>query len=351
MKINWSDLSKYRNQLYGLAMFWIVIFHVWEEFKDIFPNGNSLVSIIKNGNLGVEIFLFLSGISKYFAIQKYVEPTGRIRVGEFLKKRTAGIVKVYFVFCVPFYVLAYLVLKWNPKLFLQQVFFCRKGVSSFWFLLCIVICYCIYPYIYQLIKKSKINRIGAGLVLYIAGLILLCAFANDYYLKYEILLSRFPVFIAGAVCGKKVYEKSEMDVRWLVISILIVISKAPVLAVLRRILPFFSEYSTVVNRLYGAVIGVSTIICLTALLKYLENTKIYDLFGFLGTFTLETYVTHVAYRYLLLRMFEFLQIRIDSLKEVLVLLILYSITSFVWGYILSVVLNKQHPLLDLKRKF
>lgn len=349
MKINWSDLSKYRNQLYGLAMFWIVIFHVWEEFKDIFPNGNSLVSIIKNGNLGVEIFLFLSGISMYFAIQKYVEPTGRIRVGEFLKKRAAGILKVYFVFCVPFYVLAYLVLKWNPKLFLQQLFFCRSGVSSFWFLLCIMICYCIYPYLYQLIKKSKITMIGVGLVIYIGGLMLLCVFANDYYLKYEILLSRLPVFIVGAVCGKKVYEKSEMNVLWLVLSILVVLSKAPALGVLKRSLPFFSEYSTVVNRLYGAIIGVSAIICLTALLKYLENTKIYDLFGFLGTYTLETYVSHVAYRYLLLRMFEFLHIKIDSLKEVLVLLIVYTITSFVWGYILASALKNRTPVSKLKK--
>ena len=178
MKINWSDLSKYRNQLYGLAMFWIVIFHVWEEFKELFPNGNSLISIIRNGNLGVEVFLFLSGISMYFAIQKYVEVTGKIHIGEFLKKRVAGIIKVYLSFCIPFFVLAYLILRWDPTLFLQQVFFCKSGVSSFWFLLCIVICYCIYPYLYELIKKSKTTVICVGLVIYIGILIMFCAFAK-----------------------------------------------------------------------------------------------------------------------------------------------------------------------------
>ena len=147
--------------------------------------------------------------------------------------------------------------------------------------------------------------------------------------------------MAGAICGKKVYEKSEMNVSWLILSILVLVSKAPALAVLKRALPFFGAYFTVVNRLYGAVVAVSAIICITALLKYLENTNVYKLFGFLGTFTLETYVAHVAYRYLLLRIFEYIHIKIDSLKEVLILLIVYTITSFVWGYVLSLMLNKR----------
>lgn len=89
----WGDLSKYRNQLYGLSMIWIVIFHVYETFFDKL-NFNWISSIIFNsGNIGVDIFLFLSGISMRYSMKKYND-LNKTNLLDFYKRRFGKILKV-----------------------------------------------------------------------------------------------------------------------------------------------------------------------------------------------------------------------------------------------------------------
>lgn len=72
MVIKWSILSKYRNELYGISILWIILFHGL-QFKN-FSLSNELKildGIIKHGNCGVEIFLFLTGISLYYSLKSH----------------------------------------------------------------------------------------------------------------------------------------------------------------------------------------------------------------------------------------------------------------------------------------
>ena len=69
----------------------------------------------------------------------------------------------------------------------------------------------------------------------------------------------------------------------------------------------------------------------------IEQTKLFDFIGFLGTFTLEAYVFHIAYRVVLL---NHLKISVKSFTEIGIFLIFYTVTSFVFGYLLSLVLKK-----------
>ena len=336
MKLNWNDLSKYRNQLYGISMLWIIVFHVWETFQKKMSFNWTLSFIVKNGNIGVDLFLFLSGISMYYAIQKYVKEDGHIRLLEFYKKRISKILKVYVMFCVPYFVLKYFVLSYDFHMFMQQLLFQRKSVSSFWFLLGICVCYMLYPILYRWMSNGKKRRIYIFLIVYVIGLFLMCTFVNKYYMRYEILFSRIPVFVVGSLCGEKVFQKKDVSLQWLWAVPAFLLSKGPVFFLLKQV-PFLATYERIFKRLHGGLLGISAVFFLIMLLKYVEETKLFRLLGFMGTFTLEVYVFHIAYRVILL---EHLKISVVSYTEVFIFMILYTVSSFVFGYYLSKVLNR-----------
>lgn len=336
MQMNWNEISKHRNQLYGISMLWIVVFHVWESFKGKMSFNWTLSWIVRSGNLGVDLFLVLSGVSMYYAIQKNIDTTGKIRVVEFYKKRIEKIVKVYLVFCVPYFIVKYLVLNDQMDEFWKQLFFCReKGISSFWFLLCIVICYLIYPLLYKGLKKNR-YLIWCVYFIWLILAFLLCKYQNDGYRRIEIMFARIPAFLLGTIFGKRIYEKESMNPYFIIGALLFLVSKGPLFFVIEK-LAIGKEYISLIGRLHGNWLGFCTIIGLILVLNYLEKTKLYQFLGFLGTFTLEVYVFHVAYRNILL---EEIKIKPVSYSSLFLFLIIFTVSSFVLGYLLQKILNK-----------
>ena len=62
--MNWFSISKYRSTLMGLAILWVMYFHInvqtFTDFGWFFH---------RIGFYGVDIFLFLSGIGVYFSLK------------------------------------------------------------------------------------------------------------------------------------------------------------------------------------------------------------------------------------------------------------------------------------------
>ena len=72
--LHWGLVSQYRSQLFGFAILWIMCMHS-REFTPIPDNpllSQSLLydGIILVGGVGVDMFLFLSGIGLYYALEK-----------------------------------------------------------------------------------------------------------------------------------------------------------------------------------------------------------------------------------------------------------------------------------------
>ncbi len=68
---NWYNLSKYRNIIYGFSAIWIIIFHIECCFPNVVKQFHPfIVQIFKAGNVGVDIFLIMSGIYLYFSLKK-----------------------------------------------------------------------------------------------------------------------------------------------------------------------------------------------------------------------------------------------------------------------------------------
>lgn len=71
-KYDYSILSKYKNELMGISIILIIIFH----FFDINVNcANMLICKLWSGvisSIGVDIFLILSGIGIYYSFSKII---------------------------------------------------------------------------------------------------------------------------------------------------------------------------------------------------------------------------------------------------------------------------------------
>ena len=59
--MNYSALSKYRGELMGLAILFVVMSHVW------MPPANFFFPLRRLGNVGVDMFLFVSGMGLWFS--------------------------------------------------------------------------------------------------------------------------------------------------------------------------------------------------------------------------------------------------------------------------------------------
>ena len=55
-EMTWKDLSRYRGELMGAAIFFIVLFHVE------LPRSDTFFGLRRCGNIGVDMSLFLRGI-------------------------------------------------------------------------------------------------------------------------------------------------------------------------------------------------------------------------------------------------------------------------------------------------
>ena len=73
-KLRLEAISEYRSEIYGISIFWILLFHMREHTKfeifDGIPVLHYLQEVVKRGNMGVDVFLFISGICLYFSFVK-----------------------------------------------------------------------------------------------------------------------------------------------------------------------------------------------------------------------------------------------------------------------------------------
>ena len=71
---NWHIFSEYKSQLYGLTILWIMVFHSFLVgvyfYREAGPPLDYVNTFINHGNMGCDIFLFLSGIFAFYSFAK-----------------------------------------------------------------------------------------------------------------------------------------------------------------------------------------------------------------------------------------------------------------------------------------
>ena len=109
LKINWEVFSRNRDTIYGVAIISIMVFHFFEDVttSDL-SGGLQLIAKLYNmfiGSVGVEFFVFLSGVGLYFSMMK------DSNVLHFLYKRAKRILPIYIIIAILYWGFVDLIIK------------------------------------------------------------------------------------------------------------------------------------------------------------------------------------------------------------------------------------------------
>ena len=290
-KFNLGLISSNRNTIYGLSMLWIMLFHSTFLFSKswMLP----LLKLKEVGSLGVDIFLFVSGISLYYSLSKggtpwdfYLRRLRRILLPTLL---TAGL---WYALLSPHRV-------HDVGTFLLNV----SGLNLFvnggrliWFVTAISCCYAITPPLNFFFRESRHSP--WALVIVLCASLLLNSALRHYFPVFwkhsEILFRRIPIFLIGAWCGKFVYEKKTLPLTH---------AQVALLAVALLLLFFFtqSSWSKLVSPRYAYI---PLTMAFTGLFSLLGNVPpIRRVAGFFAPITLEVYLCQEKWNVLIQRAF------------------------------------------------
>lgn len=332
MQYNWKDISEYRGELYAFSILWIIIFHIEESLFDASPYTSLTRAIINRGNIGVDIFLFISGISLYYSLKKYE----KINVINFYKRRFSKLFPIYVFLCIPFFVYFHLILSQNLSKFIKQLIFIDDNHSSFWFLICIAVCYLFYPLLFLLIKNKCSYIVWMILGVYILMFAIFAIKQPDIMIKYNISIGRFPVFILGSLIGPFVYNKKKIHIYFLLIMIVLAFVSDDIFTIFRKYFDISKPLCVYLIRLKLLVQTIGTIFILLPFAKILSFGKYGKILRYIGSITLELYVVHIIVRNVLNEVFRFKHTKIIHYFIYSILLI--SIT-FPFAMIFNKIIN------------
>lgn len=328
-KFRLEALSEYRSEIYGISIFWIILFHLneshyytpWEDHR-IF---RYVLSVIKLGNMGVDIFLFLSGICLYFSFKKNPD------VLSFIKKRLSRIMYPLFLtsgILWIWYLISGKITIWG---FTNRIFLVRYWISDdsqVWFASLILIFYLLYPYIYYFLFEKESDKS----VLYRTVLLIACSViltvgiyleAPEYFENVSKALPRLAVFLTGCCAGKYVYEKKHISLVVPVISL--VAFAASLLFAIKH-----GWQDTLVFRYVYWIGGVAVAFLLAMILCWMPEwfNKVWRC---LGAVSLELYFTHIVLRRVLRETILSAYVQEHYVFKILFVLI----GSFIWAEIAS----------------
>ena len=297
-KDNWNIFSKNRNAIYGVAIISIMIFHFFEDIANSNLSGGGLGFLGKLyntfiGSVGVEFFVFLSGVGLYFSMSK------DSNILHFFQKRIKRILPAYLMVAIPYWiVIDLIIMQKGVKMFAFDfgfVTFFTQGTRTFWYVLFIVFAYLIYPFVYKILHV-KWSDWGQLLILLIIALVIQFLpriVAPVLNLNIEILLGRFLVFFIGCWCGKKVYQNACINN----------IDKMGILfGVMIMLCGFLPVTKIVVSKLGFRILmcfwGIFLLYCIAVSMRKMPK-RIVKILEQFGKMSYELYLTHVAIRALM----------------------------------------------------
>ena len=199
-----SDISRFRKPLMGLAIVFVMLFHIQMD------KSNMMYSITRCGNVGVDIFLFLSGIGLWYTWNK--NPS----LKHFYHRRFWRIFPEFFIMACLYYIPDYMSASpedsksWLELLGNITINWCfwTKGSGTFWFIPAIMAMYAFAPAYMNLIKNNSLYR-WLPVIVILLDFIIQYSFNIRHTIGHlEIFLNRIPIFLIGLNCGQRVNEKS-----------------------------------------------------------------------------------------------------------------------------------------------
>lgn len=282
MKKKWNlyNISESRGLLMGVATLIVAFFHCYSyHFERIISDGTlaRFFNFLRNtGNVGVDIFLFLSAIGLYFSFSKDSD------VKKFYKKRLLRVVPSIVIVASIYYII-----HWSGILpFIKGITltnFYIDGIRDFWYFSLLIVLYLLYPVLYKAIEKKDLLGLIGLLLVSVGSTILIMYLLPGLYKNIEIALTRVPVFLIGIYVGKNVMNKKDIPE----VSIIVFL----ILFILINYLLFNFKFNPYIYvRYMYCLLGISIVFLISYLhskisFKYSDKFLI-----FMGTYSMEVYL-------------------------------------------------------------
>lgn len=201
---NLGLFSQYRTALMGVATILIIVCHL-PAYGVVMPLW--IAKLVGSFGVGVDIFLFLSGLGMYNSYTKNKE--NHVSVFSWWLKRYVRIV-------VPLVILIVPILLWNPRgremnigMLLEisgwgALFNC----SPLWFVTCILFLYLLTPFLHILFTSRYrwIWFLGSSLICYFY------AYTPPYDALLNFMISQWPIYFLGYILAINIKEKRKGSV-------------------------------------------------------------------------------------------------------------------------------------------
>ncbi|MGI6511822.1 MAG: acyltransferase family protein [Catenisphaera adipataccumulans] len=270
--------------IYGIAALSIVLFHftkdvvsyhiggAWEQFADWY--------LVWNDAMGVEWFLFLSGMGLFVSMEK----NGAVK---FEQHRLKRILIPYCLLAIPYWIFHHLIdgpAHWLADTTLVSVF--TDHQLQFWYVLFILTMYAFYPLIILLIR----NRKHLYLKLWSAAGILSAVFIwlSLHWAPFDrtdVFYCRVLIFVIGCICGVWIYDGKPWQ------------KKDTFLFTAGIALKIWFVSSGVENDALERIVACFySLSVLGALVLVLEKISLPAFVSWCGAVSLEMYIAHISYR-------------------------------------------------------
>lgn len=201
------NISKYRTQLMGIAAFWVLAHHMFTELYTT-VSIPIVTQIFARGNIGVDMFLVVSGMGLYVSITK------RNNVMEFYQKRIIKVIIPWLLMSIPYWIFIY-ILQENSDFIdffkdLLGISFWTEGVSTTWYVEFVIILYLLYPFIYK-VQNRNLTYVNFMIIIAVLINFLIYLFFPSWYIKVDKALTRVPVFLLGSIVGQLLFGKEKKE--------------------------------------------------------------------------------------------------------------------------------------------
>ncbi len=292
--IELANISRYRGELMGMAMLFVILFHVGLPRNDLF------YGLRRMGNIGVDIFLFLSGIGIWFSWNKLTEKKNGITPISlyltYLKRRFIRIYPAWFIVACAYYIPDFLTKK-SQSTSIIDLFgdilvnwdFWLHDELTFWYIPAIMVLYLFAPPYMELIRRHPIYKWLPVVMMMWCIIVQWVTPIHNTVGHLEIFWSRVPIFFIGINMGEPVRRKDTIDGTgiWMIIIMFgMALAASLFLEQVRH-----GQFPLFIERMLYIPLTITTVLLLNRIFRR-TPTWVNQSFRFVGALSLEAYLIH-----------------------------------------------------------
>ena len=285
--IELANISRFRAEQMGAAMLFVILFHV------ALDRGDPFYGLRRCGNVGVDIFLFLSGVGLWFSWVKTPD------VLRFYRRRLLRIVPTWIVVATAFYLPDYL----GARRFSHSIVdligditinwgFWLHDELTFWYVPAIMALYLAAPWYMRLIQSRPVYRWLPLLMVIWCVMVQWVLPIHHAVGHIEIFWSRVPIFFIGINFGEMVRTRRQLpsEAVWLLlVTFLMTFGTCLYLEQVRH-----GQFPLFVERMLYIPFTVCTVLVMNRIFRRTPQW-VNRSFRLVGALSLEAYLIHIHF--------------------------------------------------------